>query len=59
MHVMFICVSQITTDQVSSFTEEVQKFNQKFKEEGPASVGTDLDKGTRKRLTSLVYTVYT
>ncbi len=38
-------ISQITTDQVSGFTEEAQKFNRKFKEEGPASVGTDLDKG--------------
>ncbi len=40
------CVSQITNDQVSGFSQEAQKFNQMFKEEGPASVGTDLDKGT-------------
>ncbi len=36
---------QITQDQVKTFSSEAAKFNEKFKSEGPASVGTDLDKG--------------
>ncbi len=36
---------QITNDQVASFLSEVNKFNEKFKSDGPASVGVDLDKG--------------
>ena len=42
-----LCLSsvQITQDQVKTFLQDAEKFNQKFKEEGPACVGTDLDKG--------------
>ena len=35
----------ITQQQVKSFQAEVDDFNTKFKTEGPATVGTDLDKG--------------
>ena len=30
---------------MSSFSEEAESFKERFKTEGPASVGTDLDKG--------------
>ena len=41
------CLSvQITQEQVEEFMVKVARFSEKFKSEGPASVGTDLDKGT-------------
>ena len=40
------CLSvQITQEQVEEFMVKVARFSEKFKSEGPASVGTDLDKG--------------
>jgi len=48
IHAYCCCIvffSQITQDQVTAFQAEAKKFNEKFKMEGPASVGTDLDKG--------------
>ena len=42
--------SQITQEQVTTFQAEAGKFNEKFKTEGPASVGADLDKGEGKCL---------
>lgn len=36
---------QITHDQVKTFQSDATNFKEKFKMEGPASVGTDLDKG--------------
>ena len=47
-----LCVSfsQITQEQVTTFQAEAGKFNEKFKTEGPASVGADLDKGEGKCL---------
>ena len=50
IHAYCCCIvffSQITQDQVTAFQAEAKKFNEKFKMEGPASVGTDLDKGKR------------
>lgn len=37
---------QITQEQVEEFMVKVARFSEKFKSEGPGSVGTDLDKGT-------------
>ena len=36
---------QITNDHVKTFQSDATSFKEKFKMEGPASVGTDLDKG--------------
>lgn len=42
-----VCLSvQITQEQVEEFMVKVARFSEKFKSEGPGSVGTDLDKGT-------------
>ena len=35
----------ITKDQVTEFSSKATSFNEKFKTEGPSTVGTDLDKG--------------
>ena len=52
---LLLCVSfsQITQEQVTTFQAEAGKFNEKFKTEGPASVGADLDKGEGKCLVQL------
>ena len=36
---------QIANDHVKTFQSDATSFKEKFKMEGPASVGTDLDKG--------------
>eukprot|EP00731_Ephydatia_muelleri_P035324 Em0114g8a len=38
---------QISLQQVQEFRAEAAKFNERFKETGPASIGTDLDKGVK------------
>jgi len=42
---MSVSSFQITHDQVKTFQSDATNFKEKFKMEGPASVGTDLDKG--------------
>ena len=37
---------QITCEQVKEFTKTISTFHDKFSEEGPGTVGTDLDEGT-------------
>ena len=41
-----VCLSvQITQEQVEGFMVTVARFSEKFKSEGPGTVGTDLDRG--------------
>lgn len=44
------CFVQITQDQVSGFSKDISKFKESFINEGPSSIGTDLDGG---KLTTL------
>ncbi|EDO35852.1 predicted protein [Nematostella vectensis] len=37
--------TEITQDQVSNFTSDISKFKESFINEGPSSIGTDLDAG--------------
>ena len=54
---LFVCLSvQITQEQVEEFMVKVARFSEKFKSEGPASVGTDLDKGTYVRTYKCTHT---
>lgn len=36
---------QITQDQVSDFSKDISKFKESFINEGPCSIGVDLDAG--------------
>lgn len=39
------CFGQITQDQVSDFSKDISKFKESFINEGPSSIGFDLDAG--------------
>ena len=54
---MYVCI-QITCEQVKEFTTTISSFHGKFTEEGPGTVGSDLDEGTyvHKNLHILKYT---
>lgn len=39
------CFVQITQDQVSEFSSDISKFKESFINEGPSSIGFDLDAG--------------
>ena len=41
----FNCYVQITCEQVKEFTKSISTFHDKFSEEGPGTVGSDLDEG--------------
>ena len=41
---------QITQDQVADFSKDISKFKESFRNEGPSSIGTDLDAGNFRRL---------
>lgn len=41
----YVSIIQITQDQVGDFTKDISKFKESFINEGPSSVGTDLDAG--------------
>ena len=44
---MCVCLClQITCEQVKEFTMTISTFHGKFSEEGPGTVGSDLDEGT-------------
>ena len=43
--IILLCSVQITLMQIEEFGKELRQFYEKFKLEGPGSVGRDLDKG--------------
>jgi hypothetical protein len=45
LHFNFGYSLQITLQQIKIFGEELKTFQEKFKEEGPGNVGTDLEHG--------------
>ena len=45
----------ITQEQVTEFMSQCNEFGDKFKTEGPSTVGTDLDKGTYANITVPLY----
>ena len=46
MHNELVMCIQITCEQVKEFTKTISSFHGKFSEEGPGTVGNDLDEGT-------------
>ena len=39
--------TEITKEQISEFKTQLEKFSDKFREEGPGAVGSDLEKGLK------------
>lgn len=41
----YVLVFQITQKEIKNYSKDLKEFYQRFKNEGPGSVGSDLDKG--------------